>query len=149
MTLLVVTDEKYEKEKLANLVNDLSLKGLKLANNLTQVKTIISEIKNNINLIIINSPVESETKYYLDGLSSFSNSFKGQILVKVEDERFGIKLMKEGLINDFYVSSSDKNLEFERLKKAFRIATLRSRVSTTISEIKNSITTLEKMTKEE
>ena len=144
--MLLITNEVYEEQKLLNLVQDLNLNGIKLAIDLTQAMTVIENQKNHIDLIIISSVVLDEVKYTLKEISIFSNFFSGPILAKVDDEKFGIELMRESLVNDFYLACpQDKVLEFERLKKAFRVAMLRSRVSNSILNIQNSIANIERV----
>lgn len=143
--MLLITNENYDENKIQNLISELKVRGVKVTKELSVAKDIISHHNAQVNLLVINSVVVDDLKHTLEEIKSFSDFFRGPILIKVDDDKVGIQYMKEGLVNDYYVASNDKVLEFERLKKAFRIATLRSRVSNTLSEIKDSLAIIENL----
>lgn len=146
--MLLITDEEYEKSKISNLLEDLDVNDIKITTDLEKAKSLILDHNhNNVNLIIITSAVIDDIKYDLEQIKSISDILSGPIIVKVKNDLIGMNLMKEHLINDFYVATKDKTLEFERLKRAFRVARLRSRVSNTISEIRKNLAELEKINK--
>lgn len=137
MLLLIVDDPNtFAKKEL--YAEALPVKGVLHANSLVEAEEIIAE-KNQVDLLLINNILIEGVEYEIDELKKLNCVFSGAIILKVDDELLGIKLLKAGIITEYYLSDKNSEIELNNLREAFRLASLKHRISKSFCKINSNL----------
>lgn len=135
--LMLITDNPEGNEYLEEI---LPIDGLLIVSCFEEAeKHLLYELPDSI---IIDKMLIEKDIVKINDLKRIKRLFDGIILIKVANELAGIKLMKNGLISEYYISDEDKNKEKQRLKKAFKLATIRHDLNSDVIKCKNNLKTI-------
>lgn len=133
MLLLIIDDESAFAKKEA-YSQRLPVRGILHANTLGEAQKMILK-EDDVDFLLIRNVLIENVAYQLEELKKLSRSFSGAIILKVDNEEIGFSLMKKSIISEYYLSDEDKDVEFENLKKAFKFASLKRRISKNLCQV--------------
>lgn len=119
--LLLITDESLAQEKKEVYIDLLPVDGIITTNSIDEARKIVVD-NAKVDIVVINNVLIEDIPVTNDDLKKLSFNFSGIIILKVANDIEGVKLIKAGLISDYYVSSENKDVELARLKEAFNQA---------------------------
>lgn len=131
MLLLIIDDTNtFAKKELYS--ETLSVGGILHANSIKEAEEILEE-KNQVDLLLINNILIEDIDYNIDELKKLHDKFSGAILLKVTDEKVGLKLIKMGLVTEYYLSDDNKEKELANLQEGLKLASIRREISKSIT----------------
>jgi hypothetical protein len=134
MSLLVINNSVFKKDK---YLQNLPVNGVFNASCITD--DVLDDLED-VDYILI-----EDCDYDIDELKRINCSFNGEIIVKVDDDYVGLQLIKSGAATEYYLSSNDKNVEVNNLKKAFKLASIKYRLNKNKKDFRETCAKIRKL----